>query len=220
MLFPMNNDVKNSRSVAEQIASTLAERIISGRITPGERLLQDHLATEFRASHVPVREAFRLLEAQGLVIVEPRRGVRAAPLDPLAVREVAKMRAALESLALREGAALLNDADLDHLEALIDAESSAQGIEALEKLNEQFHLALFGHCKMPYLLSSIADLHRISARHLFATWQKLNWQTRSSDEHRRIVAALRAGAVEAACATLAAHIVAAGEALADALRTR
>jgi DNA-binding GntR family transcriptional regulator len=216
----MNTDVKDGRSVAEQIASTLAERIISGRIAPGERLLQDHLATEFRASHVPVREAFRRLEAQGLVIVEPRRGVRAAPLDPLAVVEVAKMRAALESLALREGAASLTDADLDRLDALIDAESSAQGIEALEALNERFHLALLEHCKMPYLLSSIADLHRMSARHLFATWQKLDWQARSSDEHHRIVDALRAGAVEAACAALAAHIVEAGQALADALRAR
>ena len=216
----MNNDAKDGRSLAEQIASTLAERIITGRIAPGERLLQEHLAVEFGASHVPVREAFRRLEAQGLAVVEPRKGVRAAPLDPLAVMEVAKMRAALEPLALREGAARLTSADLRRLDALIDAESSAQGIEALEKLNAQLHGALLEHCRMPYLLSSIADLHRISARHLFATWQKLDWQARSSDEHRRIVAALRAGSVQAACAALAAHIIEAGAALADALRSR
>ena len=220
MMSATNIDVKDGRSVADQIASALAERIISGQIAPGERLLQDHLATEFRASHVPVREAFRRLEAQGLVVVEPRRGVRAAPLDPVAVTEIAKMRAALETLALRESAALLTSADLRHLDALVDAEPSAQGIVALEKLNEQFHRALFAHCKMPRLLSSISDLHRISARHLFATWQRLDWQARSSDEHRRIVAALRTGAVEAACAALAAHIVDAGQALAQVLRSR
>lgn len=216
----MNNDVKDDRSLAEQIATALADGIITGRIAPGERLLQDRLAAEFRASHVPVREAFRRLEAQGLAIIEPRKGVRAAPLDPQAVTEAAKMRAVLEPLALREGAARLTSADLQRMDALIDAESSAQGIEALEQLNAQLHRALVEHCRMPYLLSSIADLHRISARHLFAAWQKLDWQARSSDEHRRIVAALRAGDVEAACTALAAHIVDAGTALADVLRGR
>lgn len=216
----MNNDVKDGRSLTERIASVLADRIITGRIAPGERLLQDHLATEFGASHVPVREAFRRLEAQGLVCVEPRKGVRAAPLDPHAVIEVAKMRAALESLALREGAARLTSSDLQRLDALIDAESSAQGVEALETLNAQFHGALLAPCKMPYLLSSIADLHRISARHLFATWSRLDWQARSGDEHRRIVAALRAGNIEAACAALAAHIIDAGNALAEVLPGR
>lgn len=130
------------------------------------------------------------------------------------------MRAALETLALREGAALLTDADLQRLDALVDAESSAQGIVALEELNEQFHRGLSAHCRMPRLLASIADLHRVSARHLFATWQRLDWQARSSDEHRRIVAALRAGEVEAACAMLAAHIIDAGRALANALQSR
>ena len=61
---------------AAQIARALADRIISGTLEPGARLRQDHVAEEFGASHVPVREAFRLLEAQGLAKNEPRRGVR------------------------------------------------------------------------------------------------------------------------------------------------
>lgn len=64
---------------AAQIAQTLAERIVSGQLEPGARLRQDHVAEEFGTSHVPVREAFRRLEAQGLAVSEPRRGVRVLP---------------------------------------------------------------------------------------------------------------------------------------------
>ena len=76
-------------SVAGRIARVLSERIVSGLLSPGERLMQDHIAKEFQASHVPVREAFRKLEAQGLVVSKARCGVRVSDLDPAMVREVA-----------------------------------------------------------------------------------------------------------------------------------
>src|SRR5262245_60014362 len=82
-------------SVADRIARVLADRIITGALAPGSRLMQDHLAQEFSASHVPVREAFRKLEAQGLVVSKPRCGVRVSHLDPASVLEVTEMRAAL-----------------------------------------------------------------------------------------------------------------------------
>ena len=68
-------------TIAVRISRSLAERIISGTLEPGARLRQDHIALEFGTSHVPVREAFRLLEAQGLAISEPRRGFRVAAFD-------------------------------------------------------------------------------------------------------------------------------------------
>ncbi|CAM5216199.1 DNA-binding transcriptional regulator, GntR family OS=Bosea thiooxidans OX=53254 GN=SAMN05660750_01446 PE=4 SV=1 [Bosea thiooxidans] len=80
-------------TIAVRIAKALAERIISGAIEPGARLRQDHVAKEFATSHVPVREAFRRLEAQGLAVSEPRRGVRVASFDLAEVKEVALMRA-------------------------------------------------------------------------------------------------------------------------------
>lgn len=78
---------------AARIARILADRIITGAIPPGTRLRQDHVATEFGASHVPVREAFRVLQSQGLVESEPRRGVRVSEFDVAELREVAEMRA-------------------------------------------------------------------------------------------------------------------------------
>ncbi len=92
---------KPDDTIAAKISRTLAERIVRGEFAPGERLRQDHIAEEFGASHVPVREAFRRLEAQGLAVSIPRRGVRVADFGLADVREVAEMRAALEVLALR-----------------------------------------------------------------------------------------------------------------------
>ncbi|TIW71002.1 MAG: GntR family transcriptional regulator, partial [Mesorhizobium sp.] len=103
-------------TIAVRISKELADRIISGAIEPGSRLRQDHVAEEFKTSHVPVREAFRRLEAQGLAISEPRRGVRVASFDLGEVREVAEMRAALEVLALRHAAPHLTASILDQAE--------------------------------------------------------------------------------------------------------
>lgn len=63
-------------TIAARISRMLADRIIAGTMEAGAKLRQDHIVEEFGASHVPVREAFRRLEAQGLVVSEPRRGVR------------------------------------------------------------------------------------------------------------------------------------------------
>src|SRR5690348_12169254 len=100
MSFLIEQSIDTDQSVAGRIAAALAERIVSGALHPGSRLMQDHIAAEFQASHVPVREAFRKLEAQGLVVSKPRCGVRVSDLDPAMVAEVTEMRAALESLAL------------------------------------------------------------------------------------------------------------------------
>src|SRR6202166_363577 len=99
--------VDDNTTTASRIAETIGERIISGALQPDAPLRQDHVAREFNSSHVPVREAFRQLEAQHLVVGVPRRGVRVAPLDANSVKEIAEMRAALEAVAVRNAAARL-----------------------------------------------------------------------------------------------------------------
>lgn len=104
-----------------RIAQAIGERIINGALQPDAPLRQDHIAREFNSSHVPVREAFRQLEAQYLVVAQPRRGVRVAPLDTNSVREIAEMRAALEVVALRNAAPKLTSHHLARIElALIE----------------------------------------------------------------------------------------------------
>jgi len=191
--------------VSVRISRALAERIIAGDVEPGARLRQDHIAEEFGASHVPVREAFRLLESQGLVVSEPRRGVRVAGFSLDEVREVAEMRAALEVLALRQAGPHLTKALLEEAEAISKAGDRASDVQAWEEANRAFHRLIITPCGMPRLLRTIDDLHSASARFLFSGW-RAEWEAPTDRDHMAILAALRAGEIETATAVLARHI--------------
>jgi len=204
--------------MAGQICAALADRIVSGKLAPGARLRQDQLALEFRSSHVPVREAFRRLEAGGLVMSEPRRGTRVSPLDAASIVEAVEMRAALEGLALRHALPRLTQDDLALAGKALRLAERSRSITVWEEANRRFHTALVAPCGMGRLIAAIDDLHRASARYLFAAWRDLDWRARSDDEHRSILAAIRDGDAEASIAQLARHIRAAGEALVSALR--
>ncbi|MCA0027998.1 MULTISPECIES: GntR family transcriptional regulator [unclassified Mesorhizobium] len=192
-------------TIAVRIGKVLADRIISGAIEPGARLRQDHVAEEFNTSHVPVREAFRRLEAQGLAVSEPRRGVRVAAFDLGEVKEVAEMRAALEVLALRHAAPHLTSAILDRAEEASKAGDKSRDVRSWEEANRAFHRLILTPCGMSRLLATIDDLHAASARFLFAAWRS-EWETRTGQDHRAILAALRQGNTESAAATLGRHV--------------
>ena len=195
-----------SITMATRIAGAFAEQIISGALTPNAPLRQDHVARQFKSSHVPVREAFRQLEAQHLVVSIPRRGVRIAPLDAASVREIAEMRAALEVVALRHAASRMTPAHLAKIElALIECDN-AETLHDFEAANRAFHQALVSPCGMPRLLASLDGLQLANSRLVFATARHAGWQPRSNQDHRLILQALRARNLDQACSLLARHI--------------
>lgn len=215
---PVETD--EDHSVAARIARALAQRIVTGAIAPGARLRQDHVAAEFGASHVPVREAFRRLEAQGLVESEPRRGVRVPPLDPQSIVEITEMRAALETLALGHAFDRIDRAALALASQAIRDGEGSDDVEVWEAANRRFHRSLIAPCAMPRLIATIDDLHRASARFLFATWRELDWQQRSEHEHRAILQAVERRARDEALRILETHIRDAGHALVERVTTR
>ncbi|WP_297103917.1 GntR family transcriptional regulator [uncultured Devosia sp.] len=192
-------------TIAVRISKVLAERIVAGTLEPGTRLRQDHIAAEFGASHVPVREAFRRLEAQGLAVSEPRRGVRVASFSKEEVREVAEMRAALEELALRHAAPNLTSAILDAAERATRAGDRSGDVRSWEAANRTFHRTLLAPCGMHRLMAAIDDLHAASARFLFAAWRS-DWEARTDHDHLAILAALRQGDIDQACTVLVRHV--------------
>ncbi|MBI1622374.1 GntR family transcriptional regulator [Aquamicrobium zhengzhouense] len=199
-----------SDTIATRISKELASRIVAGQIEAGTKLRQDHIAEEFGTSHVPVREAFRRLEAQGLVVSEPRRGVRVAGFSLEEVREVAEMRAALEALALRNAVPHLTKAILDQAEEANKAGDRAESVEVWEKANRTFHRIILAPCGMPRLLKAIDDLHTASARFLFSGW-RAEWEAPTDRDHRAILDALRAGQAEIAASVLTRHVQTVGQ---------
>jgi DNA-binding GntR family transcriptional regulator len=193
-------------TTAERIAESIGERIISGALLPDAPLRQDHVAREFHSSHVPVREAFRRLEAQHLVVAVPRRGVRVAPLDTKSVKEIAEMRAALEVVALRNATPKFTSAHLARIELALIEGDNAETIQDFEMANRAFHHALVAPCTMPRLLASLDGLQLANSRLVFAMARNAGWRPRPNQDHRLILQALRARNVEQACSLLARHI--------------
>jgi len=193
-------------STAEHIALVLRERIICGEIPADRALRQDQVAQEFDSSHVPVREAFQRLQAQGLVVVLPRRGVRVAPLDLASIREAVEIRSALESLALRSAAPQMTEDDIAALEAAQHQCNSADSLEAWDAANRRFHHALVAPCRMPRLLSMLDNLQLANSRVVFAAGRTKGWRPRSNHDHQLIIDALKAGDADRATSLLSRHI--------------
>lgn len=195
-----------AETVAERIARVIGERIVAGELAAGTPLRQDHIAEEFDASHVPAREAFQLLRAQGLVVSEPRRGMRVAPLDQASIQETVEIRAALETLALRLAAPRINAAAFERIELALAAGDQAKTIEEWERANRNFHRELLIPCRMPRLLSMLDDLQLANSRIIFSATRSAGWRPGSSHAHRQIVDTLKKRDFHSAVSLLDAHI--------------
>jgi GntR family transcriptional regulator, rspAB operon transcriptional repressor len=106
-------------AIGQELARSLADRIIFLDLPPGTRLGEDDLCGEYGVSRSPVREAFRALEADGLVVRSVRRGVRVAPMGPRDLREVYACRVVLEGLAAREAATNATPRQLARMRGLL-----------------------------------------------------------------------------------------------------
>ncbi len=195
-----------AETIAERIARVLGERIVSGELAPGTPLRQDRVAEEFDASHVPAREAFQRLRAQGLVISEPRRGMRVAALDSKSVQEIVEIRAALETLALTFAAQRLNAACFERIERALVAGDQAQTMTEWEQANRTFHRELVAPCAMPRLLSMLDDLQLANSRIIFSATRSAGWRPGSSLAHWKIFDALKKREFGKATTLLQAHI--------------
>lgn len=195
-----------AETTAERIAGVLSERIVAGELAPGVPLRQDRVAEEFQSSHVPVREAFQLLRAQGLLVSEPRRGMRVAPLDHTSMQEIVEIRASLEVLALTHAAPKLNAASLDRIESALQAGDRALSLIEWEQANRAFHRELVAPCRMPRLLAMLDELQLANSRIIFSAIRSAGWKPGSNFAHRQILGALRQRDVAKATTLLQRHI--------------
>ncbi|HEY8860790.1 MAG TPA: GntR family transcriptional regulator, partial [Candidatus Limnocylindria bacterium] len=97
------------------VTTALRDAILSGELRPGERLRQEELADRLRVSRIPLRDALRRLEAEGLVQIGPRRGAQVSSLDRAGVLEIYEIRSALEPELMRRAVAALQPADVKRL---------------------------------------------------------------------------------------------------------
>jgi len=147
----------------ERVYQAVRERILSGAYGPGYRVVIDALADEFEISALPVREAVRRLEAEGLVIYRPNAGAQVAPADPGVFDEEMTVLALLEGYATALAAPRLGKAGLKRLREINDQMvEAADQLDSLEfgRRNQEFHRVIYEHCPNPSLVSMMSDVSR------------------------------------------------------------
>ena len=145
-------------AASARVATYLRDAILDGRIRPGEWIRQEEVAERFGASRLPVREALRILEAEGLTEHEPHRGARVPVLDRHEVDVVYQMRERLEPLALAESMPHLRQGDLDRLEEVQRRIESNTDVAAFLALDREFHLLTYTGCAIEQLTGMVTRL--------------------------------------------------------------
>ena len=198
------------RTKEEQVADFLREAIISGRIPRGARLKQQEIANQLKTSITPVREALKLLVAEGYVLGDSYRGATVAPFDIEASSEVLALRILLETQLVRGAVERVTGADIAELKVLASEFASAFEAgdnETARAANYRFHHRMFEIAHMPQTLHFVQILW---ARYPFDIINRLTGRVgRAADEHDDLLDALIAG--DAATAMLATrHHIEAG----------
>ena len=198
----------------------LLEEIRNGDLRPGARLREAELADRLGISRTPVREAIRLLEADGLVAHAPRQGATIRVLDYSEVMELYEMRAVLEGTAARLAARSASDLELDELAALNAELAATADPRAAYELNRQFHMTLQDAAKNRYLVKSVNALQKTLLILGPSTLTEADRAQQAVREHDAILQALKARDGAGAESCMRAHIEAAHRVRLKAFRTR
>jgi DNA-binding GntR family transcriptional regulator len=195
-------------AASHRVADHLRTEILGGAIVPGERVRQEEIAQRLGASRLPVREALRMLEAEGLVENESNKGARVPRLDMHEVDVVYRMREQLEPLALAESLPHLIDADLSRLGLIQDEIEAGVDLGRFVELDRDFHLSTYRGCAIEALSATVVRLWN-TTQHYRREFVRLSGPGRMwvvNAEHRLLLDAIeRRDAVDAG-RFLAGHI--------------
>jgi len=218
MATQLKSSVIQRQSLPSAVAERLREKILRGEIKEGEQLRQHAIATEFDVSRIPVREALRQLEAEGLVNIIDHRGAVVSALSPDEIEELFEIRAVLECAILRQAIPNLTEEDLHRAEKILEAYERSLGDGAGSskrgELHWQFHSTLYSAARRPRFMSLIQTINNNADRYIrLHILYSRGIHKRSKDEHRAIFECCRERDVQAATELLERHISSAGREL-------
>ncbi len=199
---------RGSRRTADAVYKHLLEEIVSGRLSPDEKLSPASIAEELDVSRTPVRESILRLESEGLVERIPYRGVVVTGIDHDVAEQTAAMRIHLEGPAVSLAVPRLTAAALDEMDETLEA---LEGLDDTEftpgrwnELNDRFHALIYAATGSPMLIRLLENLTAQASR------IRMHFDVRQGDanaDHRRILAACRAGDSATAARTAQMHIL-------------
>lgn len=155
------------KSVVERLVEELENRILKGQLKPGQKIPEEALCEEWEVSRASLREAFRILESQGFVVREPRRGVRVTLVTPEWVQEVYQVCASLESTATRLAVERQDPKVINKLRSLHKRMLSAHAkddVKAYTRFNQEFHDTIIHGSGNEFLVQMLSPINKMTKR--------------------------------------------------------
>ncbi len=197
-----------NRTAEIDIGDRIRDQILSGELPLGSRLTLDLLASRYDAGHMPIREALRRLEGEGLVVLTPNRGARVRGVDVDFVRNVFDVRVAIESMLVRRAAERIEPhqiVELKAVQATYERAIAAKDYKGALSDNHEFHRIINSAAGNPEA-SEILDRHWGL---IIALWNKYEYgENRAAGviaDHHQIIHALEKRDAEFAAAVAAVH---------------
>lgn len=206
------------RTTPGLVAEVLREAILRSVLKGGEQLPQDEIAAQLGVSRIPVREALRQLEAEGLVTFYPHRGAVVSELSDQEVQEIYEIRIPLEITAIRLAIPHLAEEDLRRAEDLLAAIDRETDVAKWSDLNREFHGTLYAPANRPRLVALINTLRTNVERYQRIYISLMQHKPTSQREHRQIIEACRRRDIVGAVEALERHLGSASQLLVAYLR--
>lgn len=201
----------------QEVAERLRQRIFTHELTPGDWIDEQKLAEQYGISRTPLREALKVLAAEGLVDLKPRRGCYVTEISRQDIDDIFPLMAMLEGRCAFIAVQLAKPADIRDLKAIhekLELAAKESRIDAFFEANQEFHRRIQELTNNRWLLSVIQDLRKVlklSRLHSLSLEGRLQ---QSLEEHRVIMAAFEAGDAEKAEKSMHDHLLYGREALA------
>ena len=197
-----------SMAARDWVFQVIRTAIVRGELPGDMPLRQDEISTALSVSHIPVREAFRQLEAQGLVRIYPNRGAVVTKLSCKELSDVMDTRILLEVGALRLALPHITEEDLARARELLELFSKEKDPIKGAELNLKLHFSLYDPCDNQTLISLIDQMHANVDRYItpFFGKEEVSAELYTVDEHSQIISACESKDTELATAILRTHL--------------
>lgn len=195
-------------SRTEAVLDAVKHAILTGRLAPGQPLIETELAAQLGVSKTPVREALKTLAGAGLVTMSPYRGASVRLVDDALAHSVYDIRVLLEPEAVRRaaGRGAAAGASWQAAAAALDRADAAADRAERQQANREFHRALYADCGNDLMVGMLDGLRDQTALVSTAVWTRsASWEQEAA-EHRAILQAVTAGRAETAASLLEEHI--------------
>lgn len=205
-----SKEFSNSFSLTDEIADVVRERILKGEYEIGEKIKENQIATELRVSRTPIREAFKILENEGLIDYVPNRGCFAKGFTKQDVEDIYAVREALEALALNWAVDRINEKEIAALEEqcdLMEFYTKKKDRKKVLEMNSSFHDIIYASARSRFLAQVLRSYKEYIDKTRKSIFYEQSYLESILVEHRAILDAIKDRDKERAAAAMTKHLM-------------